>query len=119
ALQVEVGPVGDALELRPAEGEGVLDVGAALGVVGELVGAVRTESQPVARDAEVGIPLEALVLPVVEPLVVLTRPDEELELYLLELARPEQEVPGRDLVAERTADLPDGEGQLQARGLEH
>ena len=48
-LQVEVGAVGDAFELLPADRELVLDVGAALGVVRELVGGVLAQAQ-VARD---------------------------------------------------------------------
>src|SRR2546427_11623249 len=52
------------------------------------------------------------------PLLVLAGADEELELHLLELACAEEEVARGDLVAERAPDLPDAEGQLQARGLE-
>jgi hypothetical protein len=52
-----------------------------------------------------------------EPLVVGCRLHEELQLHLLELARPEDEVPGRDLVAERLADLRDPERHLLARRL--
>src|SRR5262249_14973775 len=117
--QIEVGPVGDTLELGPAEGKLVLDVDAPLGVVRQLVGAMRSLAQPFARDREVEVPAHPLRAPVVEALVVLPRADEVLELHLLELPRAEEEVPGGDLVAERAADLRDAEGQLQARGLEH
>ena len=44
---------------------------------------------------------------------------EELDLHLLELARAEDEVAGRDLVAERLADLRDAERRLLARELQH
>src|SRR5690606_15877691 len=44
---------------------------------------------------------------------------EELDLHLLELARPEREVPRRHLVPERLADLRDAEGNLHARRVEH
>src|SRR4029078_3229596 len=43
---------------------------------------------------------------------------EELHLHLLELARPEDEVARRDLVAERLADLGDPERRLLARELQ-
>ena len=43
---------------------------------------------------------------------------EELHLHLLELARAEDEVAGRDLVAERLADLGDPERRLLARELQ-
>ena len=54
-----------------------------------------------------------------EPLLGFGRRHEELHLHLLELARPEDEVAGRDLVAEGLADLGDPEGGLLAGELEH
>ena len=116
--EVEVGAVGDPLELGPREGEPVLDVAARLRVVGELVGPVRAHAESLRRETEVGVPAQALFAPVFEPGVVLAGPHEELELHLLELARPEEEVAGRDLVAERLPDLRDAEGDLQARRLD-
>ena len=64
------------------------------GVVRQLVGAVGADAEPLALDAEVGVPAEALVAPALEPLVSFAGTDEELELHLLELARTEEEVPG-------------------------
>jgi hypothetical protein len=52
------------------------------------------------------------------PLLVGARLDEELHLHLLELARAEDEVAWRDLVAEALADLPDAERRL-APGRRH
>jgi hypothetical protein len=46
------------------------------------------------------------------PVVVGARPHEELDLHLLELAHPEDEVTRGDLVAKGLADLGDAEGQL-------
>src|SRR5690606_12368315 len=43
---------------------------------------------------------------------------EELHLHLLELARPEDEVAGRDLVAESLADLCNAERNALAAGVE-
>ena len=57
--------------------------------------------------------------PVLEPLLRLGRRHEELHLHLLELARAEDEVAGRDLVAERLADLRDPERRFLARELQH
>ena len=54
-----------------------------------------------------------------EPLLRLGGRHEELHLHLLELAGAEDEVAGRDLVAERLADLGDPERRLLARELEH
>ncbi len=118
-LQIEVAAVRDALELGPAEGELVLDVGAAARVVRELVRAVLAQPQVLGLDAEAHVPVEALLLPVLVPVRVLAGLDEELHFHLLELARAEEEVARRDLVAERLADLRDAERQLLARGVEH
>ena len=56
--------------------------------------------------------------PVLEPLRRLVGRHEVLHLHLLELARAEDEVAGRDLVAKRLADLGDAERRLLARELE-
>jgi hypothetical protein len=61
------------------------------------------------------VPVEPLVDPVAVPLVRLGRRHEELHLHLLELEGAEDEVPGRDLVAERLADLRDPERRLPPR----
>ena len=60
-----------------------------------------------------------VVHPVLVPLGRVRRRHEELDLHLLELARAEDEVARRDLVAERLADLRDPERRLAARELEH
>ena len=120
--QVVVGAVRDALELAPLaalEAEAVLDVDGAGRVVAELLLRVLEEAQVLRRDAEVGVPAHALVDPVLVPLGVLAGLDEELHLHLLELAGPEDEVAGRDLVAEALADLADAERRLLARALLH
>src|SRR5207247_10359005 len=101
----EAGAVRRAPERGPAEREGVVDVDARLGVVRELVATVRPQPQPVTLDAEARVPLQARRPPVVVPLLVLAGADEELELHLLELARPEEEVARGDFVAERAPDL--------------
>src|SRR6188472_568789 len=116
-LEVEVGAAGDALELLEAalgEAEVVLDVDGPLGVVAELLPRVLVLAQVVRADAEVGVPAGALVDPVLVPLLVGAGLDELLHLHLLELARAEDEVAGRDLVAEALADLGDAERRLLA-----
>ena len=64
------------------------------------------------------VPLHPPLPPALEPLRVGARLHEELHLHLLELAGAEDEVPGRDLVAERLADLGDAEGNLLPRALQ-
>ncbi len=120
--QVVVGAVGDALqlgELAAAEVEAVLDVHRALGVVGQLLLGVLEEAHVLGAQAEVDVPVPALLEPVLVPGLVLARLDEELHLHLLELAGAEDEVAGRDLVAEALADLGDAERRLLARSGLH
>ncbi len=118
-LQVEVGPVGDALELAPADGELVLDVDRPLGVVSELVLLVLTDAKILPPHAVPLVPGEPRLDPALVPDLVgrppvdrLQRIDEELDLHLLELAGPEDEIAGRDLVAKGLADLGDPKRQL-------
>ena len=117
--EVEVAAVVHALDLLEAEraAEVELDVERGARVVRELLLRVLVEQQPLRVEAERLVPLHALLLPVLEPVHVRARLDEELHLHLLELARAEDEVPGRDLVAERLADLRDAERHLLARRL--
>lgn len=121
-LQVEVGAVGDAFELGElvaTEVEAVLDVGGALRVVGQLLLRVVVPADVLLADAEVAVPVPPLGHPVLLPLLVLARLDEELHLHLLELARAEDEVARRDLVAEGLAHLRDAERGLLARSRLH
>ena len=117
--EVEVAAVGDPLELRPADGEEVFDVGGAGGVVGELIGVMGAQAQVIGTQAQLDIPALALCKPVLEPPLGLGRGNEELHLHLLELSCAEDEVAGGDLVAEGLADLGDPEGRLLARELQH
>ena len=118
ARQVEVAPVVDALELLPPEREAIFDVDGLLRVMRQLVGRVLALTQARRRHAIALVPRT----PSWEPFLEGGRrlglgPNEVLHLHLLELAHPEHEVPGRDLVAERLPDLGDPERQLLARRL--
>src|ERR1700719_2611010 len=70
-------------------------------------------------DTQFEIPALTLAEPMLEPARCLLRRDEELHLHLLELPRPEDEVPGRDLVAEGLAHLSDPEGRFLAGELQY
>jgi hypothetical protein len=117
-LEVVIGSLRDALQLVEAPRKEELHVGGAGGVVRQLVGVVRAELQHLGRDAVLDVPGEPGLAPVVVPVRRLLRRYEELHLHLLELARPEDPVLGRDLVAEALADLGDPERRLLARGLQ-
>ena len=88
-------------------------------IVRQLLGVVRAQPQLVLGDAEVDEPAQAFLAPVLVPAVGVLGRYEELHLHLFELARSEDEVAGRDLVAERLADLGDAERRLLARRRLH
>src|SRR5450755_2778679 len=120
--QVVITPVRDSFELAPLralEPEAVFDVDRALGVVRQLLLRVLVQPQHVRTKTQPHIPREPSVDPVLMPLFVAARLDEELHLHLLELARAEDEVSRRDLVAETLTLLRDAERRLLARRLLH
>src|SRR6185295_19578534 len=80
-------------------------------------GVVRANAQVALAHAVPRMPIEPLLHPVAVPLVRRVGRDEELHLHLLELERAEDEVSGRDLVAEGLADLSDAERRLAAGEL--
>src|SRR5664279_2549902 len=86
--------------------------------MGQLVLSVRAQAQMVLTDAEPQIPVTPLLQPKVKPPLGLLRGHEVLHLHLLELARAEDEVPRRDLVAKALADLRDPERRPLARELQ-
>ena len=110
--QVIVGPVSDAPEFSPAEGEEELDIGCCLGIEGEFFLIVISHSGLLGLKAELHEPVPAEILPVCEPLEICIRLAEELHFHLLELTGSESEVAGSDLVAERLTDLADSEGNF-------
>ena len=87
--------------------------------MGQLLLGVLEEAQVVRVDAQVDVPVPAVLHPVLVPFLVGARLDEELHLHLLELAGAEDEVARRDLVAEALAGLADPERRLLARGIHH
>src|SRR3989449_2991913 len=89
------------------------------GVMRELVLRVLVKPQLRRSDPEADQPLHPLLAPELEPLLVRPRLHEELHLHLLELPGPERKVSGRDLVAERLADLGDAERDLLPGRLQH
>ena len=113
-LQVEVGAVGDALELVPAPGEEELDVGRGRRVVRQLVGIVVAQPQLVVRGCRGPGTSATARRASTRTTVGLVGRDEVLHLHLLELAGPEDEVLRGDLVAERLTHLGDAERWLLA-----
>ena len=120
AREVKVATVMNPLELLPAEGEAVLHVDGALGVVGQLVGGMFTHAQSLWRNAVRLVPLESSWQPFFECCGgSLVWAHEHLQLHLLKLAHAEDEVSWADLVAERLADLGDAERDLLSRRITH
>src|SRR5438094_5055768 len=117
APQVVVGAVVDPFELVPPERERELDVGRRGRVMGALVVGVVAEAQLLPGDALLDVPQKARLLPLAVEAMGLGWAGEVLHLHLLELARPKDEVAGRDLVAKGLADLGDPKRQLPPRRL--
>ena len=120
AREVEVGAVGDPLELRPADREEVLDVG----------GSRWSSATARPRRARAGAGCRAgcrgsvyQSQPLVHPVARTTRSaspgGQKNSISICSNSRVRKmKLPGRDLVAERLADLRDAERQLLARELE-
>src|SRR5262245_57128871 len=121
AAQVEVTSVSDSFQLPELpgreEGESILDVGCATGVMAALFRLVFPHPQRFIRQPEIEIPLVTPVAPELIPLRRLRGMTEELDLHLLELARAEGEVARGDLVAEALAHLRDAERHPDARAV--
>ena len=125
-LEIEVGAVRDSHQLAPADRKAIVDVDGAFRVVGQLVPVVLTPPEVLVTQPVAPEPRQAVLDPAVVPVLVRRSPldavvgvDEVLDLHLLELARAEDEVARRDLVAEGPAGLGDAEGQLEPHGLQH
>src|SRR5579859_1982295 len=119
AREVPVLPPVDAFPFLPAQDGLVFDIKGLLRVVRQFVRAVRAEAQAIFVVDDALVPLETPLLPVIEPLLHLAGMHKELQVPLLELALAEEEVAGRDLVAESFPDLADAKGYRYARGFQH
>src|SRR5687767_13662127 len=110
--EVEVAAVVHALDLRESQGaaEVEMDVRRGTRVVRQLFLFLVVVAQAIRREAEPLVPVHPPGAPLLEPLHVAARLDEELHLHLLELARAKNEISRRNLVAKRLADLRDPEG---------
>ena len=120
--EIEIRAIRNPHQLAPLaswEAEAILDIHCPLRVMAQLLFRMLEEAQIVWVHPEVDIPSHRLVDPILVPTLVGTRLDEEFHLHLLELARAEDEVTGRDLVAERLAYLPDSEGRLYPARTHH
>ena len=121
AAKIEIAAVGNPFQLavfpRRKERERVFDVGRADRVVAQLVLIMLTQSQPFAREPQIGVPLHPPVAPILVPFARCRRVAEELDFHLLELARAKRKIPRRDLVAKTLADLRDAERNLHPRAV--
>ncbi len=115
--QVEVGARVYALHLLESERHHELDVGGGVGVVSQLL--VVVVAVFLVAQAQVLVPLQTHLAPIVEPLHLRAGAYEELHLHLLELAHAEYELTRHDLVAERLAYLRDTERDAHTARLLH
>src|SRR5918999_4647723 len=103
--QIEVSPVVNALNFLPAEGKLILNVKRGLRVVRQLATGVLMPLELGRIESQRAMPFHPPFAPAVEPLCIASRFHEELHFHLLELAGPEDEVSGSDLVPERLPNL--------------
>jgi len=118
--QVVVAPRRNTPQLLHAEGILEHDIHGPLRVEREFLLRVRVKREmrlgQTDREQPLPAPLDPLLVAFV-PVGILV--DEILHLHLLKLARAEDEVARRDLVAERLANLRNAERQLHAAGVDH
>ena len=114
--QVIIGSVCDAPQLAPAEREQELKVRSRLAVEAQLLRRMIAGTHLVILHAEGLQPIDAVLLPVSEPLQVSTRLAEELQLHLLELPGTEGEVTRCNLVTEGLTNLSDTKRDLLSGG---
>src|SRR6266404_2630685 len=124
-LEIEVGAIGNAHQLVPMTfflftlgEEAILNVDGALGIVRQLFFRLFVQAQVFFRDANVLKPLMTSIDPFLMCLFVLARSHKVFHLHLLELARAENEITGRDFVAKRFADLRDAEREFAPAGVQ-
>ena len=108
--QIEVGTRVDTLHLLEPEREFILHVSRGIGIMCQLL--VIVETVVFVAETKCTVPLHPNLLPLLEPSELLTRPNKELHLHLLELTHPEDELTGYDLIPEGLSDLCDTERNL-------
>src|ERR1043165_2312553 len=113
--------MGDSLQLailaRRQERERILNIGRADRVMAQLILVMFAQPQSITRQAQVLVPRHSPIAPVLVPLPRRVRMAEELNLHLLEFARPKREIPRRDLVPKTLAGLRDPERNFHARAV--
>src|SRR5699024_6229981 len=105
--------------LGTCEAEGVFHVHGALGVVRELFLWVLVQTQVVWIHAQIDVPLQAVINPVLVPLLILAWLDEEFHLHLLKLTSTQEQVTRGDLIAESLTSIGDAKRSLHARRGHH
>ena len=119
ATEVKIGSVGDTFQFTPAPGEAVFDIESSLGVVGQFVAGVFPKAQVLGADTVAYIPVEPILHPALQPVLVGAGFYEELHLHLLEFSGSESEVARGNLIAKGLSNLADPERQLFTGGCLH
>src|SRR5438105_15291346 len=124
-LEIEVGAIRDAHQLVPMTfflftfgEEAILNIDGALGIVRQLFFRLFVQAQVFFRDANALKPLMTSIDPFLMCLFVLARSHKVFHFHLLELARAENEIAGRDFVAKRFADLRNAKRKLAPAGVQ-
>ena len=110
--QIEGAAMGDPLQLLRffRKREQVFDIGRADRVMGQFILALLAGPELIRVNAELRVPADAHVTPVLVPFHRLVGVTKELDLHLLEFATAKRVVARIDLIAKRLADLGDPKG---------
>ena len=114
ARKIPILPPVDTLPLLPAKDALVLNVIGLLCIMRQLIRPVCSEAQPILMIDDALVPFEAILFPIVKPLLHLAGMHEELQVPLLELALAKQEITGCDFVTKSLANLADTKRNLYA-----
>jgi len=107
--EIEITPVGNALEFAPAHWKQILDVVAVFGIVGKFILFVLPQAQVVFIYTDGVKPVHSLFQPVMEPFNIVSRFDEKFHFHLLEFTAAENKIACSNFIAKGLADLGDAE----------
>ena len=117
--EIEVGALCNAFKFSPTPREQELNVTCTCRVVTQLIIVVWTNSQHLARNTKIDVPIKASLTPVLVPLRTVSWRNEKFHFHLFKLTRTENEVAWCDFVTEALAYLSDTKWWTLTAGLQH
>ena len=103
--QVPVAPVMDAFQFPVGKGEIIFNIHRSFGVMGQFSLGMLPQADFLLVGAQIQIPIQSLLLPVIKPFTAFFGINEKLHFHLFKFAGPENEVAGSNFIPESLADL--------------